>query len=142
MSVTNKTVLVVDDEALIRECVQVGLESFGGWKVLKADTGVSGFATAKEEQPDLILLDVTMPIMDGITALKVLQHDEKTRHIPVIMLTALSDENDRRIYGELGATWLISKPFDLVDLPNQIATILGWDYQPKPSPIARTLVNG
>ena len=131
MSVSNKTVLVVDDEALIRECVQVGLESIAGWRVLQADTGVTGFATAKEEQPDLILMDVTMPVMNGLTALKVLQDDENTRHIPVIMLTALSDDNDRRIYGELGATWMISKPFDLVALPNQIATVLGWE-QPQP----------
>ena len=127
MSESNKTVLVVDDEAIIRECIQIGLEAYRGWKVLQADTGISGLATAKEEQPDVILLDVSMPGMDGITTLQELQQDEATRHIPVIMLTALSGENDRRIYGELGATWLISKPFDLAELPNQLATLLGWD---------------
>ncbi len=124
---STKTVLVVDDEAMIRECIQIGLETFRGWKVLQADTGIAGLAAAKEEQPDVILLDVSMPEMDGITALQELQHDEATRHIPVIMLTSLSSENDRRIYGELGATWLISKPFDLVELPNQVASVLGWD---------------
>jgi CheY-like chemotaxis protein len=123
---SNKTVLIVDDEAIIRQCVQVELESHRGWKVLQADTGISGLATAKEQQPDLILLDVTMPEMDGITALRKLQQDEATRHIPVIMLTALSGDSDRRIYGELGATWLISKPFDLMALPNQVETIMGW----------------
>ena len=125
--IPNKTVLVVDDEALIRECIQIGLETYRGWKVLQADTGITGLATAKEQQPDVILLEVSMPEMDGITTLQELQQDEATRHIPVIMLTALSGENDRRIYGELGATWLISKPFDLAELPNQLATILGWD---------------
>jgi len=64
--------------------------------------------------------------MDGVTALRKLQQDEATRHIPVIMLTALSGDSDRRIYGELGATWLISKPFDLMALPNQVETIMGW----------------
>ena len=68
-----------------------------------------------------------MPEMDGIATLQELQQNEATRHIPVIMLSALSGENDRRIYGELGATWLISKPFDLAELPNQLATLLGWD---------------
>ena len=127
MSEYNKTVLVVDDEAIIRECIQIGLETYRGWKVLQADTGITGLARAKEEQPDVILLDVSMPEMDGIATLQELQQDEATRHIPVIMLTALSGENDRRIYGELGATWLISKPFDLAELPNQLATLLGWD---------------
>lgn len=127
MLTPNKTVLVVDDEAIVRECIQIGLETFRGWKVLQADTGISGLATAKEEQPDVILLDVSMPDMDGITTLQELQQDEATRHIPVIMLTSLSGETDRKIYGELGATWLISKPFDLVELPNQVATLLGWD---------------
>ena len=127
MSESNKTVLVVDDEAIIRECIQIGLETYRGWKVLQADTGITGLARAKEEQPDVILLDVSMPEMDGIATLQELQQDEATRHIPVIMLSALSGENDRRIYGELGATWLISKPFDLAELPNQLATLLGWD---------------
>ena len=124
---STKTVLVVDDSAIIRESVQYGLESIKGWKVLKADTGISGLATAKQEQPDVILLDVSMPEMDGITALRELQRDENTRHIPVIMLTAFSGDEDRRIYGDLGAAWLISKPFDLIELPNQVATLLGWD---------------
>ena len=127
MSESHKTVLVVDDEAIIRECIQIGLETYRGWKVLQADTGITGLATAKEEQPDVILLDVSMPEMDGIATLQELQQNEATRHIPVIMLSALSGENDRRIYGELGAAWLISKPFDLAELPNQLATLLGWD---------------
>jgi len=62
---SNKTVLIVDDEAIIRQCVQVELESHRGWKVLQADTGISGLATAKEQQPDLILLDVTIPKWTG-----------------------------------------------------------------------------
>ena len=83
-------------------CVQVELESHRGWKVLQADTGISGLAAAKEEHPELILLDVTTHEMDGITALQELQQDEAIRHIPVIMLTALAGDSDRRIYGELG----------------------------------------
>jgi|TARA_Y100000031_G_scaffold45573_1_gene52100 CheY-like chemotaxis protein len=69
MPISNKPVLVVDDEVLIRDCVQKGLESLRGWKVLRADTGITGLATAKEEQPDVILLDVSMPEMDGIRTL-------------------------------------------------------------------------
>lgn len=64
--------------------------------------------------------------MDGITALQELQQNEATRHIPVIMLTALAGDSDRRIYGELGATWFCSKPYDLMALPNQVETILVW----------------
>ena len=124
---SNRTVLIVDDEAINSQCVQVGLESYRGWKGLPDYTGISGLATSKEEQPDLILLDVTMPEINGSTGLQELQFNEATRHIPIIMLTALSGDSDRRIYGELGATWLISKPFDLIALPNQVEAILGWD---------------
>jgi len=74
VSFSNKTVLVVDDEALIRKAVQIGLESSRGWKILQADTGAAGLATGKEAQPDVILLDVSMPDMNGVTALKELQH--------------------------------------------------------------------
>ncbi len=121
----NRIILVVDDEVLIRESVQLGLEWVEGWKVLKAGSGSDGFARARAEQPDAILLDVTMPGMDGTATLQKLQQDEATRHIPVIMLTALADEEDRRRYGEMGAAWLIAKPFDPIQLRDQVAHVLG-----------------
>ena len=122
----NRKILVVDDEVLIRESVQLGLEWVEGWKVLKAGSGSDGFARARAEQPDAILLDVTMPGMDGTATLRKLQQDQATRHIPVIMLTALADEEDRRRYGEMGAAWLIAKPFDPMRLCGQVAGALGW----------------
>ena len=96
--------MIVYDQAINRQCVPRIRTLPGRWKVLQADTGISGLATAEEEQPDLILLDVTMPEINGSTGLQELQFNEATRHIPVITLTALSGDSDRRIYGELGAT--------------------------------------
>ena len=123
---SNGTILIVDNEAINRQCVRTNSNTNGGWKVLQSDTGISGLATAKEEQPGLILLDVTMAKIDGNTGLQELQLNEATRDIPVIMFTSLSGDSGRRIYGESGATWLISKPFDLIVLPNQVETILSW----------------
>ena len=93
---------------------------------MEAANGAEALAKIDARRPSLVLLDLMMPEMDGITALQELQQDEATRRIPVIMLTAMSGGSDWRIFGELGATWLISKPFDLVTLPNQVETILGW----------------
>ena len=120
--------MIVDDEALIRESVQISLES-KGWMVIKAENAVVGLDMAKKYQPDAILLDVSMPEMHGVAALKELQGDDTTRQIPVIMLTALSGVEDHRLYDELGATWLIFKPFVIVGLQSQVEVILGWNAQ-------------
>ena len=118
-------ILLAEDEEAMRAYLHRALEK-AGYEVVSVDRGTDALPKLEEEHFDLLLSDIVMPEMDGITALRKLQQDEATRHIPVIMLTALSGDSDRRIYGELGATWLISKPFDLMALPNQVETIMGW----------------
>ncbi len=118
---------MIDDEEHIREVVQVALEEAGGWRVVTARSGEEGIARAARELPDVILLDVMMPGLDGITAFEALRSDAFTRHIPVILLTAKIQAADRRRFSELGVDGVIPKPFDPLELPSQVAELLGGD---------------
>ncbi len=122
----NKRVLVIEDEQDIREVVKLSLEAQPGWDVLTADSGIDGLAKAAAGSLDAILLDVTMPEMDGITVFQRLRTDPATEQIPVVFLTANVQPADRRRYAELGVTGLIAKPFDPVRLAAQLAKALGW----------------
>jgi CheY-like chemotaxis protein len=121
-----KRVLIVDDEDDIREVAQVALEIVGGWQVLTAASGREGVERAAAEQPDAILLDVMMPDMDGASTLAKLQADPTTRAIPVVFLTAKVQASDRTRLASLGAAGVLTKPFDPVALPAQIAEVLQW----------------
>ncbi|XZO02762.1 MAG: response regulator [Microcoleus sp.] len=93
-----KHILVIDDEADIRDVIQMSLEGFGGWQVMKAESGCKGLLTAKAEPFDAILLDISMPEMDGFECFEQLQADLKTQMIPVVLLTAKALASDRRRY--------------------------------------------
>lgn len=121
-----KRVLVVDNEQYIQEVAKICLETVAGWEVLLASSGQECLRTALTEQPDVILLDVMMPDMDGITTFKKLQENTATQLIPVILLTAKTQLSDRRRYAEIGTITTITKPFDPLKLPEQIATALNW----------------
>lgn len=122
-----KKILVIDNEQYIREITQMCLKTIAKWDVITASSGTEGINTAEIEQPDAILLDVMMPDLDGITTFKMLQNNEKTKHIPVILLTAKVQASDRQHYTELGLKDAIAKPFNPLDLPLQIIKILGWN---------------
>ena len=124
---TTKRVLVIDDEGDIREVARVSLEMVGGWEALTAGSGGEGLDTARAEQPDAILLDVMMPDMDGPSTFNKLQADAAIRNIPVILLTAKVQVNDRRRFAELGVMGVIAKPFDPLSLPREVAEVLGWN---------------
>ena len=124
---TPKRVLVIDDEGDIREVAKVSLEMVGGWEALTASSGSEGLDRARAEQPDAILLDVMMPDMDGPSTFNKLQGDAEIRHIPVILLTAKVQANERRRFAELGVMGMIAKPFDPLSLPREVAEVLGWD---------------
>ncbi len=121
-----KRVLIIDDEDDIREVAQVSLEVVGGWQVLTASSGMEGLARAKAELPDAILLDVMMPGLNGPATFEKLQSDSATREIPVILLTAKLQPSDRQRFAELGVNGVIAKPFDPMNLSNQVADALGW----------------
>lgn len=92
-----------------------------------AASGEEGLARAARDQPDVILLDVMMPGLDGITAFEALRTNSSTRHIPVILLTAKIQSTDRRRFTELGVDGVIAKPFDPLALPSHVREMLGWE---------------
>lgn len=121
-----KHLLVIDDEQDIRDVVQVSLEEFAGWQVETANSGKEGLHKVKTGKWDAILLDVSMPDMDGFSVFEQLQANSATRTIPVILLTAKVLPSDRRRFTEIGVTGVITKPFNPVTVWNQVAQILQW----------------
>lgn len=108
---------MIDDDPAIVYLAKVGLKRMSEWKVVTAFSGEEGLAIAEAEQPDVILLDMMMPGMDGLTTLKHLQANPKIGHIPVIFLTAKTQTSDKLHLSGKGAVGLIPKPFD----PNTLA---------------------
>lgn len=125
----SKRVLIIDDEETIQTVVQFGIRLAAGWDVITASSGPIGISTAQAEHPDVILLDVMMPEMDGISTFKILQSQPETEHIPVIFLTAKAQAAERRQFQDLGVSGVITKPFNSLDLPEQIAKILYWQLE-------------
>jgi two-component system, OmpR family, alkaline phosphatase synthesis response regulator PhoP len=109
------TVLVIDDEVDLVELVRYNLEKDGYW-VRTAPDGESGLALAVAEQPDLILLDVMLPGIDGLEVCRKLRSEPRTLRIPVIMLTARVAESDKIVGLELGADDYVTKPFSQREL--------------------------
>lgn len=107
----NKTILIIDDEEPIRELLKLTLQSAGFDSVLEASNGEDGLALATRYMPDLILLDLMLPGMDGLSVCRRLKTSPDTRMIPIIMLTAKSDESDIVVGLEMGANDYITKPF-------------------------------
>jgi DNA-binding response OmpR family regulator len=116
-------VLVIDDEAPIRLLCRVNLEA-AGMEVREAENGLTGVAAAREERPDVILLDVMMPGMDGWAVMEDLLGDERTNDIPIIFLTARAELRDQARGLELGGVDYITKPFHPVDLAPLIEGVL------------------
>lgn len=106
----SKKILSIDDSKMVHMVVNKTLKPLG-IEVITASNGEEGVARAQADKPDLILLDVTMPVMDGITALGKLKEGADTKHIPVIMLSADSCQESRDKATELGALKFIRKPF-------------------------------
>jgi len=119
-----KSVLVVDDEEDIREVAALSFE-LAGWQVVTATSGRDGIAAAIAAPPDVILLDVMMPELDGPGTYALLQADARTREIPVVFLTAKVQNADKRRYAESGVRGVIAKPFDPLTLPAEVESILG-----------------
>jgi len=107
---TTSKILVVDDEEDILELIRYNLEK-DGYQVFTAQTGETALETVKSEIPDLVLLDLMLPGVDGIEVCRQINSNSATRHIPVIMLTAKSEQMDVVIGLEIGADDYITKPF-------------------------------
>ena len=117
-------ILVVDDEADIVSTVEYRLK-FNEFDVITAANGKEGLEKTEKEKPDLILLDINMPVMGGHEMLEHLKNHPELKDIPVIMLTAFSDARDVAKAAELGVADYITKPFDFTDLMAKISNVLG-----------------
>ena len=121
-----RKVLIVDDQADIRDIARVGLELTTDWEVQVAAGGEEALEIAGRERPDVILLDVMMPHMDGPTAVRALRANPATFDIPVILLTARMLSEDGSDLAELAISGLLSKPFDPMALAESVSSLLGW----------------
>ncbi len=122
----SRRVLIIDDEESIQKVVKFGLQMAANWEVLSANSGKDGILSAKTHQPDVILLDVMMPEMDGLATFRELQHQAQIQTIPVIFLTAKAQASEKRQFSNIGVNGVITKPFNSLDLAEQICKILNW----------------
>lgn len=122
-----KRVLIIDDEIGIRKITEISLKAIAGWEVLAAASGSEGLAIAETEQPDVILLDVMMPEMDGIKTFEQLQSNPKTQAIPTIFLTAKAQFSEQQQFTKLPVQGIITKPFKAPDLVKQMRLFLNWN---------------
>lgn len=118
-----KTILLVEDDLAIREMVVFALEK-EGYNVIEAEEGRAAHVAIANERPDLILLDWMLPGDSGIEICRQLKRDENTRHLPIIMLTARGEEDDRVQGLETGADDYMSKPFSVRELLARIKALL------------------
>ena len=118
-----KKILLVDDEQDIVETLKFVLES-EGYTCFCAYNGEDGLKLAKEIVPDLMVLDVMMPKINGFKISRLLKYDAKYKDIPIIMLTARSQESDKQIGEETGADVYITKPFDLDEVLSTVNRLL------------------
>lgn len=116
-------ILVVDDDLAINELIKVNLE-LSGYQVLQAFDGVKGFAVCKQELPALVILDVMMPDVDGFTVAQRIRKNEETKDIPILMLTALSQLNDKVNGFNIGVDDYLVKPFEMEELQVRVRALL------------------
>jgi two-component system alkaline phosphatase synthesis response regulator PhoP len=117
-------ILVVDDEVYIVHILDFSL-GMEGYEVVTALDGEQALAKVKAERPDLIVLDIMMPKLDGYETCKILKADPETRHIPVILLSAKGRNVDQQMGFQVGADDYITKPFSPRKLVERISLILG-----------------
>ena len=117
-------VLVIDDDSMVRETI-VRLLILEGYQVIESAYGQAGYAAAISDSPNIILLDLNMPIMDGFEVLRKLKSNPETERIPVIVLTARIDAESERRCMAAGATDYIKKPWGPAELQERIAIIVG-----------------
>lgn len=118
-----KKILVVDDESSVRLTVVKMLE--GDYSLIEASNGEEAVEIAEKQNPDLILLDLMMPQMDGYTACSKIKTNAATSSIPVVMLTAIGHELNKKFASEMGADGYITKPFDKQDLLDTVSRLIG-----------------
>jgi DNA-binding response OmpR family regulator len=120
---SQKKILVVDDEVDLVETIRFPLE-MEGFNVLVSYNGEDALNQARKEKPDLILLDLMLPKLDGYKVCRLLKFDERYKDIPILMLTAKTQEKDKLLGKETGANEYITKPFDIDELMKKVKAYL------------------
>lgn len=132
-------ILVIDDDSAINELIKINLE-LKGYEVVQAFNGVEGFAKAKQEEPNLIVLDVMMPEVDGFTVAQRIRQCAEIADTPIIMLTALSELNDKVNGFNIGVDDYLTKPFEIDELLVRVRALLKRTKQiPKSSAVRELL---
>ena len=119
-----KKILVAEDNPDMRKVLSMRLE-ISNYSVIMAEEGESALEKAKKESPDLIILDLMIPNISGFEVCRMLKFDDKYKHIPIFVLSALDQKNDREKALENGADGYFVKPFDLEILVNKIKAAIG-----------------
>lgn len=119
-----KKILIVDDEPDIVEVLKYPLEA-NGYECICAYDGETGLKHAKELMPDLMILDVMLPKINGFKISRLLKYDAKYKDIPILMVTARSQDNDKLIGEETGADEYITKPFQIDEILEKVKKYLG-----------------
>jgi CheY-like chemotaxis protein len=122
----SKNILIVDDEEDVQAITKLGLEMVTGWQVTTVNSGQEALNLAVNYQPDIILLDLMMPDMDGRTTLQKLKNNPLTQSIPIILLTAKVQQSDQDAFDDLDVIAVFAKPFRPLQLATQINQAMGW----------------
>lgn len=122
-AVPDANVLLVDDDPVILKLLQVNFE-MEGFHVSTANDGVEGLEKARAERPDIVLLDIMMPRMDGLEVTKALKSDPETKDIPIILLSAKAQASDIQAGKDMGADDYLTKPFDPLELLERVNELL------------------
>ena len=136
----NNKILVVDDDRAINELIKVNLELVG-YTVVQAYDGIEGFAVAKQELPSLIILDVMMPDVDGYTVAQRVRLNPELKNTPILMLTALSQLNDKVKGFDIGVDDYLVKPFEMEELKVRVRALLKRTKQIPESVAVKELLN-
>lgn len=113
--VEKKRILVIDDEPNLLEVIRIRLEA-NDYEVLTAQDPLAGLEIAKEERPDLIIMDVIMPKVNGLRLLRILKREDETKDIPVIILSVKWHDNNHKAGMDAGADYYLTKPYDPKEL--------------------------
>ena len=116
-------ILVVDDEPDLIRVLEFGLKA-SGYEVEVASDGQEGLKKAREIKPDVILLDLMLPKLDGYKVCRLLKFDDRFKHIPIIILSARTQEGDQTLALEMGANRFVTKPYDFAEILGYIETLL------------------
>jgi CheY-like chemotaxis protein len=121
-----KSILVVDDEESLRDLACTCLEDLGGWNTISAASGQEALNKAETNALDAILLDVSMPEMDGFQCYEQLKANPTTQAIPIVLLTAKVLPDDRTRFAQMKIAGVITKPFDPIAICHQLSQLLNW----------------